>query len=145
MSRIAQLVVGLLFICFAIGCGGGGGDGGVGALPPTVDVTGTWDAMMTATGGTSVPVGSQWIVVLTVIQSGSTVSGTFSSSNGGSGQVSGSVSGDDFSFTANQGPPCVGTFNGFGMVNATGNQVNGTYSGAECNGTLQSSFTGSKR
>jgi len=128
-----------------IGCGGGGGDDGGGALPPTVDVTGTWDLLMTSTGGTAVPVGYQWTTVLTVVQSGSTVSGTFISSGGLGGEVSGSISVDDFSFTSHQGPVCAGTFQGFGMVNASGDQVSGTYSGGDCDGTLQASFTGSKR
>ena len=145
MSRMAQMVVGLLLISIAIGCGGGGGDDGGGALPPTVDLTGTWDALITAIGGTSEPIGSQWTAVITVIQSGSTVSGTFSTSGGNVGQLSGSISGADASFTVNQGPPCVGTFNGFGMVNATSDQMNGTYSGTACTGTLQASITASKR
>ena len=146
MSRMAQMVVGLLLISIAIGCGGGGGDDGGGALPPTVDVTGTWDASITATGGTAVPVGFQYSGVMTMIQSGSTASGTFSISLGGVGQISGTVSGDDFSFTAiNQAPNCSGTFNGIGMVNATGDQMSGTYAGGDCGGTYQASFTATKR
>jgi hypothetical protein len=81
-----------------------------------------------------------------MIQSGSTTSGTFSSSLGGVGQISGTVSGDDFSFTAiNQAPNCSGTFNGIGMVNAASDQMSGTYAGGDCGGTYQASFTASKR
>jgi hypothetical protein len=36
-------------------------------------------------------------------------------------------------------------FNGFAMVNAAGDQVSGTYSGADCDGTLQALFTAVKR
>jgi hypothetical protein len=127
-----------------VGCGGGGDGANTPApIPPTVDITGTWDASMTATGGTQLPVGSRWTVVLTAIQSGSAVSGTFSTAGGLVGQASGTVSGDDISFTVTQGPVCAGTFNGFGLVN--GNQMSGTYSGADCHGTLQASFTATKR
>lgn len=57
MSRVAPLIVGVLLLGLAIGWGGGGDDGGggVSSLPPTVDVTGTWDVSITATGGTQVP------------------------------------------------------------------------------------------
>jgi hypothetical protein len=145
MSRVVQLILGVLLIGLAIGCGGGGDDG-AGALPPTVDITGTWDASIIATGGTAVPVGFQQSGVMTMIQSGSTASGTFSTTLGGVGQISGTVSGDEFSFTAiNQAPNCPGTFNGISMANATGDQMSGTYAGSDCLGTYQASFTASKR
>ena len=144
MKRLALLAVIAVFVL--IGCGGGGGDSsGPAPIPPTVNVTGTWDASMTATGGTQMPVGTRWATVMTAIQSGSGVSGTFSTAGGLVGQASGTVSGDDISFTVTQGPICAGTFNGFAMVNAASNQMSGTYSGADCNGTLQTSFTATKR
>src|SRR4030066_360457 len=90
------------------GCGGGGdGGGNPPPMPPTVDITGTWDASMTVIGGdTSLPVGFHWTGVFTVIQSDSSVSGTFSPPVGGVGEISGPVSGDDASFTSTQGPFC---------------------------------------
>ena len=129
------------------GCGGGGDGGGNPApIPPTVDVTGTWDASMTVIGGeTSLPVGYTWTGVFTMIQSDSTVSGTFSTQIGGIGQISGTVSEDDVSFTSTQGTFCSGFFNGFALVNAASNQMSGTYSGVDCSGTLQASFTATKR
>jgi hypothetical protein len=68
-----------------------------------------------------------------------------SSSGGLVGQLSGSISGDDIEFTSTQGPICPGSFEGIAMVNPAGNQMSGTYSGADCNGTLQASFTAVKR
>ena len=52
-----------------------------------------------------------------------------------SGQISGTISGQTFSFTITQGQPCIGTFNGSAIVN--GNQLSGSYSGSDCNGTVQ--------
>lgn len=95
------------------------------------------------TGWTQVPVGYQWTAVITAVQSDSSVSGTRVTSVGGGGQVTGSISGDNFNMTIAETSPCIGTYNGVGMVN--GNQISGTYSGTDCYGTLQASFTGSKR
>jgi hypothetical protein len=144
MKRLAILAVIAVFVL--VGCGGGGGDSsGPAPGPPTVNVTGTWDASMTITGGTQGPVGFHWTAVFTVVQSGSSVSGTGVTSSGSGGQVSGSVSGDDLDITLTQTTPCTGTYHGIGMVNAASNQMSGTYSGADCNGTLQASFTAIKR
>jgi hypothetical protein len=145
MKRVAGLAMIAAFML--AGCGGGG-EGGVtpAPIPPTVEVTGTWDASMTVIGGdTTVPVGYHWTGVLTVIQSGSAVSGTFSTSVGGVGQISGTVSGDEASFTSTPGPFCAGMFNCFVMVDAAGDQMSGTYSGADCDGTLQALITAVKR
>jgi len=144
MKRVAGLAVIAAFML--AGCGGGGeGDITPAPMPPTVEVTGTWDASMTVIGGdTTVPVGYHWTGVLTVIQSGSTVAGTISTSVGG-GQISGTISGDEASFTSTLGPFCGGIFKGFAMVDAAGDQMSGTYSGAECDGTLAALFTAVKR
>ena len=144
MKRLALLAVIAVFVL--VGCGGGGGDSsGSAPVPPTGDVTGTWDVSMTVTGGTQAPVGFHWTAVFTVVQSGSSVSGTGVTSSDTGGQVSGSVSGDDLDFTLAQTSPCVGTYHGFAMVNAASNQMSGTYSGSDCFGTLQASFTATKR
>jgi hypothetical protein len=144
MKRLALLALIAVFVL--VGCGGGGGDNsGPAPIPPTVDITGTWDASMTVTGGTQAPVGFHWTAVFTVIQSGSSVIGTGITSSGSGGQVSGSVSGDDLVITLTQTSPCNGIYHGNGMVNAASNQMSGTYSGSDCNGTLQTSFTAIKR
>jgi len=101
MKRLALLAAIAVFVL--IGCGGGGGDSsGNAPIPPTIDVTGTWDTSMTVTGGTQGPVGFHWTAVFTVIQSGASVSGTGITSSNTGGQVSGSVSGDDLDFTLTQ-------------------------------------------
>ena len=101
---------------------------------------------MTVIGGeTSLPAGYTWTSVFAVIQSDSVVSGTFSTPVGGVGQISGTVSGNDVSFTSTQGPYCAGIFNGFAMVNAASNQMSGTYTGVDCSGILWASFTAAKR
>ena len=144
MKRLALLAVIAMFVL--IGCGGGGGDSSSPSpIPPTVDVTGTWDASITATGGTQFPVGSHGTAVFTMVQSGSTASGTWVLSGGGGGQVSGSVSADDLDLTIAQTNPCVGTFHAIGMVNSASNLMSGTYAGADCGGTVQASFTSTKR
>ena len=145
MHRLAVLAVIAVFVL--AGCWGGGDGGGTPApIPPTVNVTGTWDASMTIIAGTSfLPVGYTWTGVFTMIQSDSTVSGTFSTPIGGIGQLSGTVSGDEVSFTSTQGTFCSGFFNGFALVNAASNQMSGTYSGVDCSGILQASFTATKR
>ena len=64
MKRLALLAVIAVFVL--IGCGGGGGDSsGSAPVPPTVDVTGTWDVSITSTGGNQVPLGSHWAAVFT--------------------------------------------------------------------------------
>lgn len=146
MKRLAVLTV--IAVSALVGCGGGGGDGGgnPAPIPPTVDVTGTWDASMTVIGGdTSLPVGYHWTGVFTVIQSDSTASGTFVTSVGGSGKVSGSVSGNDLDMTITQTSPCAGTYSGIGIVNSASNQMSGTYIGVDCYGIPQTSFTATKR
>ena len=144
MKRLALLAVIAVFVL--VGCGGGGGGSSSPApIPPTVNVTGTWDTSIAAIGGTQVPVGYRWTAVISGIQSGSSLSGTMSSSGGFVGQLSGSISGDDIEFTSIQEPICPGTFHGIAMVNAAGNQMSGTYSGADCSGTLHASFTATKR
>jgi hypothetical protein len=112
-----------------IGCGGGGGDSsGPAPVPATVVVTGTWDVSITSFGGTQVSPGFHWTAVITAVQSGSSASGTWVTSVGGGGQVSGSVSGDDLDMTLAETSPCVGSYHGVGMVN--GNQMSGTYTGS---------------
>lgn len=93
---------------------------------------------MTATGGTQVPIGFKWTAVITVDQTGSTVSGTFETGMGLSGKVSGNVFGDQVSMTINQDPICPGTFHGSAKVKRK--KMVGTYSGSDSNGTVEASF-----
>ena len=128
---------------FAIGCNGGSDGGVIGSQD--ANVTGTWDATITVTGGTQAPPGTQFTGVFTLAQSGSGVTGTFSTAGGLSGQISGSVSGQAFAFTISQGAPCPGSFSGSATVNGSETQLSGSYSGSDCNGTLQVSAVATKR
>ena len=96
---------------FAIaGCGGGGGSSSPPA-PPLVDVTGRWIGPYNSS-----VLGSQ-TMTLVAQQSGATCTGTFSSSTGALGSVSGSVSGDTIHFTITVTTPgCSGSFTGTGIV-----------------------------
>jgi hypothetical protein len=127
----------------ALGCGGGSDGGMTGSQ--NANVTGTWDVTIAVTGGTQAPPGSQFTAVFTLAQSGSTVTGTFSTAGGLSGQISGSVSGQAFAFAILQGTPCLGSFSGTATVSGSGTQISGSYFGSDCNGTLQVSAVATNR
>lgn len=128
---------------FVTGCDGGSDGGMIGSQD--ANVTGTWDATITVTGGTQAPPGTQFTAVFTLAQSGTSVTGTFSTAGGLSGQISGSVSGQSFAFTISQGAPCPGSFAGSATVSGSETQLSGSYSGSDCNGTLQLSAVATKR
>ncbi len=65
----------------------------------TVDLKEIWEAQITTTGGTQRIIGFQWTSVITVVQTGSTVSGKFETEMGLPGEVSGRVLGDMVSMT----------------------------------------------
>lgn len=96
-----------------------------------VDVTGTWEG----TYSTSLIPFAQTTFTLT--QSGSNVTGTYSTSTGVGGEATGSFSGrineNTITFTLNQTTPeCPGTFSGIATV--TGNTMNFTFTGSDCMG-----------
>ena len=113
---------------------------------PDANLTGTWNATLTVTGGVQAPVGTQLTATFTIAQTGSTITGTFSTGGGFSGSLSGTVSGQTFSLTITQGAPCPGTFTGAGTAPSsnTQNQMTGSYSGSDCNGTLAVDFVAPK-
>lgn len=99
------------------GCGGGGGNssaGGSASDSGSGDITGTWAGTYTATssGGTQ-----NVTLTFTMVQSGSTISGTYTNSLGGSGTLSGSVSGSQVSFSWRQNGGCQSHGSGTGTVN----------------------------
>ncbi len=144
-EKAAALVASVLVLC-ALACGGGGGGGSDDIIsPPNSNVTGTWDALMTVTGGSQLPAGIQFTATFTLAQSGTAVSGTFATEEGLSGSISGSVSGSVITFTITQGSPCPGTFDGAGTISSSSDAIAGSYSGSDCNGTLQATFTAIKR
>lgn len=104
------LVVGVL--CLA-GCGGGGGGSSATTEdPPSADVTGTWIGYYTNSFGPQAA-----MVFLILQQSGNSVNGTFTD-GGGSGSISGVVSGNTVSFTTTITTGCLsgGSMNGTGVV-----------------------------
>jgi hypothetical protein len=69
------------------------------------------------------------------------VSGTYTTSDGTGGTVTGTISGSTVSFTINQGTPCVGTFTGTASISNGGDRLTGTYSGnSPCTGAVSASF-----
>ncbi len=104
------------------------------------DITGTWKVKITATGGTQVPLGSEWTAFIKASQTGTIVSGIFTTEHGVSGQIAGNVLGDEVSMRIDQGPDCPGTFHGVAKVHASTNEMAGTYSGADTSGNLEASF-----
>ena len=127
----------------ALGCGGGGDDGLTGTQD--VNVTGTWDAIVTVTGGTQLPEGTEFGAVLVITQSGTTATGTSVAEGGFVGQLSGTISGRSLEFTITQGDPCPGSFSGTATVNGSNTRMSGSYSGSDCNGSLQATLVATKR
>ena len=145
--RIAtsRLAIGAFALAAATAFGCGGGDNGGMTGSQNANVTGTWDVTSTVTGGTEAPPGTQFTAVFTLAQSGTSVTGTFSTSGGLSGQIAGSISGQAFALTISQGAPCPGSFSGSATVSGSGTQLAGSYSGSDCNGTLQVSAVATRR
>ena len=97
--------------------------------PPTVDVTGTWNGIYSS----SLVSSAQLTLILT--QNGSTVSGTYTSSVGGVGTVSGNVESNtinNFVLTLTN-PTCKGSFSGTAVVK--GDTINFDFTGSDCWGT----------
>jgi hypothetical protein len=134
-----RLIIFVLSVLTLAGCGGGGDDYGVRGELATIDATGTWRGVVTeAAFGANT-------ATLSVVQSGTTVTGTYSSRYS-TGNVSGSVSGNVVSFTISP-TTCTGMMYGRAAVtaNTTGQQemaftASGTY--ACSNQTYDNTATG---
>ena len=145
MRSTAGWICFFLLLTSIIGCPSNLGDllGGPLGLPDA-NLTGTWNATLTVTGGVQAPVGTQLTATFTIAQTGSTITGTFSTGGGFSGSLSGTVSGETFSLTITQGAPCPGTFTGAGTATSAVTQMAGSYAGSDCNGTLAVDFVATK-
>jgi hypothetical protein len=113
---VKKLVILVLLVLTLAGCGGGGDNYGAGRELATIDATGTWRGTVTeAAFGTNT-------ATLSVVQSGTTVTGTYSSRYS-TGSVSGSISGNDVSVTISP-ISCTGMMYGRATVttNTTGQQ-----------------------
>jgi hypothetical protein len=108
------------------------------------NITGTWDTVVTVVSSNADPPGFTYGATITTSQSGTSVSGTFVLSDGFGGQVSGTVSGQNFSFSGIQPQPCPGYFTGYG--NVSGNRMTGAYTFWDyCGDVLDATFTATKR
>ncbi len=76
-------------VCFDIVTGCGGEDEGPDRSE--VNVGGTWDVVITVTGGTQAPAGTQFSATFTLAQGGGNVTGRFAREGGVSGQLTGRV------------------------------------------------------
>ena len=141
MKKLKRLTL-LALVVALTACGGGYSSP---TMSPTPSVAGTWDAAVTVTGGTESPVGTRFSAVLALAQSGSNVSGTFTTTTGSDGTVTGTVSGQVFTFTGTQTAPCAGSFSGTGTLGVYNTSMSGAYSGSDCGGTFQTTFTATKR
>ncbi len=111
MQTIKAIGVAMLLIVILFGCGDGGG-GDAPAQPSAVNATGTWRGPYNSNRFGALT------VTLNMLQNGAALTGTYSSSNGASGKISGYVTGImaiyDISITTQD---CIGGFDGFGIVN----------------------------
>jgi hypothetical protein len=128
LHRIARAcVLGLIILA---GCG----DDTTGPATP-VDVTGSWTAAGTDANG------SGFTLILTLEQSGTTVTGTARIINVITGTITGSVSGNKLTFQFTMPSNCSGALSG--TATASGGQLNGSFGGTTaCMGTVSASFQG---
>ena len=104
------------------------------------DVTGTWDAIVT------IPPSIQENATFTLTQTGTSVTGTAALvGEPGTTPLTGTVSGQSFSFTVTDTGTCPGTSTGVGTVDGSGNHMSGTYSGSDCVGSFSGTFTATRR
>ena len=110
LLRMALVVV----LVMAVGCGPG-------ATPLTVDVTGTWAGGVDSTDGPPGfnPVFGSYTLTLDLVQTGSSVTGTFRSVGAFDGTIVGGVSGVRAILTVSV-PPCGGPGNLPGTVQLEG-------------------------
>jgi hypothetical protein len=76
-------------------------------------------------------------ISFTLVQSGEHIVGTWMTSNGASGTVTGTVSGlKSTTFKARQVNPCQGEFSGLFTIERNAAALHGGYSGADCGGAI---------
>lgn len=108
-----------------------------GFAPPAqnANIQGSW------VGTVSVGSAAGQHISLALTQNGTSVTGTAAVQGEGAGTLTGSVSGQTFSFTVS-GPSgdCPGTFSGSGIVDAAGSAMSGAYAGGDCVGASSGTF-----
>lgn len=142
MNHFIRLIAIILTVAIIISCSKDNGNNSNPIAPQaTADISGKWIATITVTGGEQMPVGTEYSVIFTYTQSGSNVTGNFVTEGGLTGQITGTVNGNNFTFTLTQNNPCPGTFNGSGTINESEDQISGSYTGSDTNGTMEAQFT----
>ncbi|MFQ5719384.1 MAG: hypothetical protein ACE5IK_07520 [Acidobacteriota bacterium] len=128
--RARGLLIGWALLSLAA-CGGGGSGTGAVPAPPPQNLTGTCVASLEGTrDGQPVTASATYDLV----QDGTGITGTWSTDDGASGDLSGVISGATLTFTLTQTVPCAGTFNGQATASA-GSVVAGSYAGnSPCRG-----------
>jgi hypothetical protein len=80
-------------------------------------------------------------VTFTIVQQGSEVSGTWTTTGGTSGTLTGTVTGERLTIQAKQMNPCPGDFIGTAAIGENGATLGGSYTGRACGGVVTASFT----
>jgi len=105
--------------------------------PAWEDFSGTWNAQIMTSTGSSFP------VTLMITQDRGALWGTFTNGGAIHGTLAGSVARDVATFTVMQDPPCPGTFQGDVRLVAP-DSFEGTYSGNGCTGPLDATITATR-
>jgi uncharacterized protein (TIGR02145 family) len=109
--------------------------------PPACDMSGTWNIIITVTGGNRYSAGTKFTAVITLSQTkDGKATGSITTEGGLTSELNGTLSDVDFKFTIKQNLPCSGTFNGSGTITENYTKLSGDYSGDDCQGTLKASF-----
>ena len=137
----------VLAVIVLVGCDSDSGGGSTTIISNSNDanVEGIWDGISVVTGGTQAPVGTSFTIIFTLSHAGNQVTGTAETAGGLVSPLSGSVTGQVFTFTITQGAPCTGTFSGVGTVSSGDTVITVSYSGSDCSGTLSAIVVAVKR
>jgi hypothetical protein len=130
-----RLLVGMM-LAMAVGCGGDDGNG-----PSNLDINGTFTGQVTS----SIAPGVVAEAVLTLTQSGTSVSGTYSDNLNRSATVTGTLSGTHVSADVQYTDACGGTATSESDVSNGGDRLTGTFAASDCFGNYTGSFTYTKQ
>lgn len=115
MKKLIYLFFGLIFL---VSCGGSSSDGGNSSV---TDISGTWSGPYDSSNNSGPAL---WKMVVTLQQNKNSFTGTFSTSTGAHGTVSGNISGDSITFTLKATTRgCEGSFDGTGSVVIVSNGI----------------------
>lgn len=120
----------LVFFCLILSACGGGG-----SAPAQIDISGKWN-------GTFFNERNTYAVTFIVVQSGNNITGTYSSTSGGSGHIQGKIEGANLTFTLTQTNVCTGTYTGNAVVK--NNTITFSGSGSDCIGVYNGGGTVTK-